>query len=184
MTIEELIAELETFDPEMIVSCSVDCDIEEDQCGRRVFGVECMGVNPHFDEAVLLFDLEGANFPEPVEATKAQKQRRARRVKAGKPTEDPSKWALDDHRLTVLRGALKGDDWDLLRRNVAELHQLHQEKWERADKAEGKVQTLTDELAKLSGHSFEERVRLEEELLRERCRRKTAEQELGREVPE
>lgn len=67
-----------------------------------------------------------------------------------------------------MRESLRGDDWDLLRRNVAELHQLHQEKWARAEAAEEKALELARDLAEVT-----------EDLFRERLRRKTLERELG-----
>lgn len=62
MTIKELIKELKTFDQDMVLHCSVDCDLKEDHDGRRVFGMGCRGVNPYHNQAVLLFDLESINF--------------------------------------------------------------------------------------------------------------------------
>ena len=62
MTVGELIKELSEYDQDMDVYCSVDCDIKEEHDGRRVFGQDCRGVNPHHEQAVLLFDLESINF--------------------------------------------------------------------------------------------------------------------------
>lgn len=62
MTVAELIEELSEYDPDMTVACSVNCDLEDSHDGRRVFGNDCRGVNPYFDEAVILFDFESVNF--------------------------------------------------------------------------------------------------------------------------
>lgn len=62
MTIRELVDELSEFDLDMVLHCSVDCDIKKKHDGRRVFGMNCRGVNPYQEQAVLLFDLESINF--------------------------------------------------------------------------------------------------------------------------
>ena len=67
MTVAELIAELQACPPGNTVHCSVDCDpdgtdIAPDDFPRRVFGNDCMGTNPYFNQTVLLFALESSSI--------------------------------------------------------------------------------------------------------------------------
>ncbi len=62
MTILELIKELLEYPMDHVVHCSVACDDYENEIERRVFGCDCRGVNPHKNQAVLLFDLESMTF--------------------------------------------------------------------------------------------------------------------------
>ena len=62
MTIKELIKKLSKLDKNMEVECSIDCDTPEENEYRRIFGKDCMGINPYFDKAILCFKLECINF--------------------------------------------------------------------------------------------------------------------------
>ncbi len=67
MTVKELIAELQEFPSDHVVHCSVDCDpdgtlIAPEDHPRRVFGEDCMGVNPYLNQVVLLFNLESSTI--------------------------------------------------------------------------------------------------------------------------